>query len=88
MGHRKRFFDDALQSHLDELDQLVILGAGRHTRAYSLAQREGIRVFENDAPDTQLPRRIGRQESFGSLMIASAASIPLLNDPSTEARFK
>jgi methyltransferase (TIGR00027 family) len=53
LGHRTRFFDDALLSYLDKVEQVVILGAGWDTRAYSLAQREGVRVFEVDEVKTQ-----------------------------------
>lgn len=53
LGHRTRFFDDAIFSYLDKVEQIVILGAGWDTRAYSLAQNESIRVFEVDTPETQ-----------------------------------
>jgi methyltransferase (TIGR00027 family) len=57
LGHRTRFFDDAMLSYLDQVEQVVILGAGWDTRAYSLAQREGVRVFEVDAAETQAQKR-------------------------------
>lgn len=57
LGHRTRFFDDAILSYLHKVDQIVILGAGWDTRAYNLAQKEGVRVFEVDAPETQAQKR-------------------------------
>jgi methyltransferase (TIGR00027 family) len=53
LGHRTRFFDDAVLSYVDKVDQLVILGAGWDTRAYRFSQNENLRLFEVDAPDTQ-----------------------------------
>jgi len=52
---RERHIDDALQACLDdELEQLVILGAGFDSRAYRFEQlRRGVRVFEVDHPATQ-----------------------------------
>jgi methyltransferase (TIGR00027 family) len=53
LGHRTRFFDEALLSYLDKVEQVVILGAGWDTRAYGLARREGVQVFEVDEEKTQ-----------------------------------
>lgn len=47
---RKRFIGDQLEEALDEIDAVVILGAGMDTRAYQLARRTGIPVFEVDLP--------------------------------------
>ncbi|NND67200.1 MAG: class I SAM-dependent methyltransferase [Halioglobus sp.] len=57
LGHRTRFFDDAIANTLGEVSQLVLLGAGWDTRAYHHNHREGLRVFEVDAPDTQTQKR-------------------------------
>jgi methyltransferase (TIGR00027 family) len=56
-GHRTTFFDEAMLSYLDKVEQVVILGAGWDTRAYGLARREGVRVYEVDAVETQTQKR-------------------------------
>lgn len=38
-GHRTTFFDEAMLSYLDTVEQVVILGAGWYTRAFGLARR-------------------------------------------------
>lgn len=50
---RTTFFDLALQRHLANIDQLVILGAGLDTRSYRLKERNRPRCFEVDTPWTQ-----------------------------------
>lgn len=50
---RTTFFDQALQRHLADIDQLVILGAGLDTRAYPLPPGTRVRSFEVDTPWTQ-----------------------------------
>jgi methyltransferase (TIGR00027 family) len=50
---RITFFDEALDRHLGEVEQLVILGAGLDTRPYRLPAGAGVRCFEIDAPKTQ-----------------------------------
>jgi methyltransferase (TIGR00027 family) len=57
LGHRTRFFDDAISGYLDKVEQIVILGAGWDTRACHLAQKEGVQVYEVDAPETQAQKR-------------------------------
>lgn len=52
-GHRTRFFDDVVSSYLDKVEQVVILGAGWDTRAYSLVKQANVRVFEVDTVETQ-----------------------------------
>jgi len=47
---RKRFIDDKLAAALDDVDTVVILGAGMDTRGYRLARRSGVPVFEVDLP--------------------------------------
>lgn len=47
---RKRFIDDKLNEVLDDIDAVVILGAGLDTRAYRLTRRVRIPVFEADLP--------------------------------------
>ncbi len=54
---RTAFFDRTLEEVLPSVDQLVILGAGWDTRAYSLPADWPGRVFEVDAPATQQAKR-------------------------------
>jgi methyltransferase (TIGR00027 family) len=50
MACRKHFIDDKLKAALDEIDAVVILGAGLDTRAYRLTRQARIPVFEVDQP--------------------------------------
>jgi methyltransferase (TIGR00027 family) len=47
---RKRFIDDKLNESVDDIDAVVILGAGLDTRAYRLNRRIRKLVFEVDLP--------------------------------------
>ncbi|GFG76383.1 SAM-dependent methyltransferase [Mycobacterium botniense] len=47
---RKQFVADKLDEALDDIDTVVILGAGLDTRPYRLARRSRIPVFEVDLP--------------------------------------
>jgi methyltransferase (TIGR00027 family) len=50
MACRKRFIDDKLKEALDDIDAVVILGAGLDTRPYRLTRQRRIPVFEVDLP--------------------------------------
>jgi methyltransferase (TIGR00027 family) len=50
MACRKHFIDDRLKEALDDIDAVVILGAGLDTRAYRLTRQVKIPVFEVDLP--------------------------------------
>jgi Leucine carboxyl methyltransferase len=52
---RTTFFDAALARHLENIDQLVLLGAGYDTRSYRIPT--AIRCFEIDTPKTQEAKR-------------------------------
>jgi methyltransferase (TIGR00027 family) len=56
-GHRTRFFDDAMSSYLDKVDQVVVLGAGWDTRSYNLVKVTDVQAFEVDALETQAQKR-------------------------------
>ena len=63
---RTRLIDDAISAAGDQdIEQLVILGAGFDSRAYRMTRLRGVEVFEVDHPDTQaakqrvLTRRLG-----------------------------
>lgn len=47
---RKRFIDKKLDESLADIDAVIVLGAGLDTRAYRLARRTDIPVFEVDLP--------------------------------------
>jgi methyltransferase (TIGR00027 family) len=47
---RKRFIADKLNEALDDIDAVIILGAGLDTRAYLLTRQVRIPVFEVDLP--------------------------------------
>lgn len=47
---RKRYIDDNLTAALGDVDAVVVLGAGLDSRAYRLARRSDVPVFEVDLP--------------------------------------
>jgi len=55
---RKRFIGDKLTEALDDVDAVVILGAGSDTRPYLLTRRVRIPVFEVDLP-VNIARKLG-----------------------------
>lgn len=54
---RIEFFDAAVDRHLPDVTQFVLLGAGFDTRAYRLRGGRPVRVFEVDTPGTQAVKR-------------------------------
>src|SRR3989442_1278688 len=54
---RTTFHDAALERHLADIDQLVILGAGFDTRSDRLPPAADVRCFEVDTPTTQAFKR-------------------------------
>lgn len=66
---RVRYFDDIVRESVDDdLEQLVILGAGYDTRAYRIdGIQEKVSVFEIDHPDTQVLKIAKIKEIFGNL---------------------
>jgi methyltransferase (TIGR00027 family) len=54
---RISFLDAAVDRHLPDVTQFVILGAGFDTRAYRLPNDTPVRVFEVDSPRTQTVKR-------------------------------
>jgi methyltransferase (TIGR00027 family) len=50
MACRKHYIDDNLDQALGDIDAVVVLGAGFDTKAYRLARRSDIPVFEVDQP--------------------------------------
>lgn len=47
---RKRYIADKLDEALDQIDAVVVLGAGLDSRAYHLARKSRIPIFEVDQP--------------------------------------
>ena len=65
---RTRLIDDYVRASLrEEVDQVVILGAGFDCRAYRIAGIETTRVFEVDHPATLLQKKEGVRHIFGAL---------------------
>ncbi|HEX3545849.1 MAG TPA: SAM-dependent methyltransferase [Mycobacterium sp.] len=64
---RKRYIDDRLDEALGNIDSVVILGAGMDTRAYRLARRSDIPVFEVDLPVNIARKRAAVQRVSGAL---------------------
>jgi methyltransferase (TIGR00027 family) len=50
---RTTFYDQALARHINDFNQLVILGAGFDTRSYRLKPTKRVGWFEVDTPKTQ-----------------------------------
>lgn len=66
---RARFMDEYLKKCIEEeIEQLVILGAGYDSRAYRFEQlKNRIRIFEVDHPATQKMKKDVLTKVFGSL---------------------
>ena len=60
---RTRWIDDAIAAEND-IEQMVILGAGFDTRAYRMALLRAVDVFEVDHPDTQAAKKRVLQRLF------------------------
>jgi len=54
---RTTFYDAAVERHLSDIEQFVILGAGLDTRSYRLPPQTQVRCFELDTPKTQAFKR-------------------------------
>jgi methyltransferase (TIGR00027 family) len=65
---RERYIDDVLQNYLKEnLQQLVILGAGYDSRAYRFDLPGRVKTFEVDHPITQADKLKKVQQVFGRI---------------------
>jgi methyltransferase (TIGR00027 family) len=73
---RKRLIDDKLDEALGNIDAVVNLGAGMDTRAYRLARRSDIPVFEVDLPVNIARKKTAVQRAIGALP-ASVHLVPL-----------
>jgi methyltransferase (TIGR00027 family) len=63
---RKRYIDDKLNEALGNIDSVVVLGAGMDTRAYRLARRSDIPVFEVDLPVNIERKKAAIQHAIGA----------------------
>ena len=61
---RKRYIDDKLAEALNDVDAVVMLGAGMDTRGYRLARASDVPVFEVDLP-VNIERKDGRRAARG-----------------------
>jgi methyltransferase (TIGR00027 family) len=73
---RKRYIDDKLDEALPNIDAVVVLGAGMDTKAYRLAHRSDIPVFEVDLPVNIARKQAAVQRAIGGLP-ASVHLVPL-----------
>jgi methyltransferase (TIGR00027 family) len=73
---RKRYIDDKLGEALGDIDAVVILGAGMDTRAYRLAHRSDVPVFEVDLPVNIARKKAAVQRAIGGTP-ASVHLVPL-----------
>lgn len=54
---RHLFFDDVFDKCLDDMEQVVLMGAGFDTRSFTYCQRDHLRAFELDQTNTQKIKR-------------------------------
>jgi methyltransferase (TIGR00027 family) len=73
---RKRYIDDKLAEALPNIDSVVVLGAGMDTRAYRLARRSDIPVFEVDLPVNIARKKAAVRRAIG-VVPASVHLVPL-----------
>ena len=73
---RKRYIDDKLEEALGSVDSVVILGAGMDTRAYRIARRSDVPVFEVDLPVNIERKKTAVQRAIGAPP-ASVHLVPL-----------
>lgn len=73
---RKRYIDDKLDEALGSIDSVVVLGAGLDTKAYRLAGRSDIPVFEVDLPVNIARKKAAVQRAIGAVP-ASVHLVPL-----------
>jgi methyltransferase (TIGR00027 family) len=73
---RKRYIDDKLDEALGSVDSVVVLGAGLDTKAYRLARRSDIPVFEVDLPVNIARKKAAVLRAIGAVP-ASVHLVPL-----------
>jgi methyltransferase (TIGR00027 family) len=73
---RKRYIDDKIDEALGNIDAVVVLGAGMDTRAYRLAHRSNIPIFEVDLPVNIERKKAAVRRAIGGVP-ASIHLVPL-----------
>ena len=73
---RKHYIDDKLDEALEHVDAVVDLGAGMDTRAYRLARRSDVPVFEVDLPVNVKRKKTAVERAIGAVP-ASVRLVPL-----------
>ncbi len=73
---RKRYIDDKLDEALGSIDSVVVFGAGLDTKAYRLARRSDVPIFEVDLPINIERKKAAVQRAIGSVP-ASVHLVPL-----------
>lgn len=73
---RKRYIDDKLDTALQDIDAVVILGAGMDTRGLRLARRSDIPVFEVDLPVNVERKKAAIERAIGA-PVHSVHLVPL-----------
>jgi methyltransferase (TIGR00027 family) len=73
---RKRYIDDKLDEAQPNIDSVVVLGAGMDTRAYRLARRSDIPVFEVDLPVNIARKKAAVAHAIGAVP-ASVRLVPV-----------
>jgi methyltransferase (TIGR00027 family) len=73
---REPFIDDKPDEALGDIDAVVDLGAGMDTRAYRLARRSELRIFEVDLPVNITRKKAAVQRAIGAVP-ASVHLVPL-----------
>src|SRR6056297_2935657 len=62
--YRTKYIDDILKENLEEMEQLLILGAGFDTRALRIEGVEKLEVFEVDHPETLSKKKKGLKKLY------------------------
>lgn len=65
--YRTKYIDDVLKENLEEMEQLLILGAGFDTRALRIEGIERLKVFEVDHPQTIFKKKKGLKNIYQKL---------------------
>jgi methyltransferase (TIGR00027 family) len=76
MNGRKRYIADKVTASLDDIDAVVVLGAGLDTLAYRLARTTGIPIFEVDQPVNVARKTAAVKRALGELP-SSVRLVPL-----------
>jgi len=65
--YRTKYIDDILRENLEEMEQILILGAGFDTRALRIEGIDGLKVFEVDHPQTISKKKKGLKNIYQEL---------------------